>query len=237
MNTFKTQSDALLICEYQKNLNNSDLSEYLLAKFEPICKKLAYAHTQKYPTTLFEDNLQNSRLGCLLAFRRYKANSSKPSTFIYSTIYHYLLSCNDEEAFVNCPTNIREVRSYIGGKYNSNPKKKRKFEKKYGINNKSDYDNLALQYSLVNPENIQIKSDDQLPENTYVHNILDNICNSMFVDSLSLECKQIADLLIQGYSQTEISEIMSKNKSTTIKQIGAKINIIRKNLVKYYHEC
>jgi len=84
---------------------------------------------------------------------------------------------------------------------------------------------------------MQIKSDDQLPENTYVHNILDNICNSMFVDSLSLECKQIADLLIQGYSQTEISEIMSKNKSTTIKQIGAKINIIRKNLVKYYHEC
>jgi DNA-binding CsgD family transcriptional regulator len=59
----------------------------------------------------------------------------------------------------------------------------------------------------------------------------------MFVDSLSLECKQIADLLIQGYSQTEISEIISKNKSTTIKQIGAKINIIRKNLVKYYHEC
>jgi len=129
------------------------------------------------------------------------------------------------------------VRSYIGGKYNSNPKKKRKFEKKHGINNKSDYDNLALQYSLVNPENMQIKSDDQLPENTYVHNILDNICTSMFVDSLSLECKQIAYLLIQGYSQIEISEIMSKNKSTTIKQIGAKINIIRKNLVKYYHEC
>ena len=66
-----TLSDNDLITIYQSNLTNTKVVEILLEKYFPLLKKLALANQQKHPLTTFDDNLQNARLGAIIAFQRF----------------------------------------------------------------------------------------------------------------------------------------------------------------------
>lgn len=232
-------TDVELIQLYQSNNSDSNVTEVLLKRYEAMLKKLAINHLQKFPNTSFEDNLQNANLGAFIAFKRFTSKSDcKPSTFIYSTIFHYLLTCNDEESFVNCPTNLREVKSYLGGKYDTNPQKKITFENKYNINTNKDVDNLSEYYKLLNPECIQVMDSDEIPEGIdYIEtSIIDNIQNSMFLETLSEENQAIVKLLVDGHSQANIAKLLSnKENSVSVKQIYTKVNSIKKKIVEYYY--
>ena len=110
-NTLNSMPEVGLITKFQQNPHDSSVTEILLNKYEPLIKKLAFTHTEKHPSITLEDATQSAIVGAMLAFRRFSPHPNcAPFTFIYKTIYYYLLSCADEEAFVKCPSNLRSTR-------------------------------------------------------------------------------------------------------------------------------
>jgi DNA-binding NarL/FixJ family response regulator len=66
--------------------------------------------------------------------------------------------------------------------------------------------------------------------------IIDNIQNSMFLETLSEENQAIVKLLVDGHSQANIAKLLSnKENSVSVKQIYTKVNSIKKKIVEYYY--
>jgi DNA-directed RNA polymerase specialized sigma subunit len=228
-NTLNILGDHELISRYRIH-GNQEIVEFIIDRHFPLLKKLSLSHLQKFPNTTFEDNIQNAKLATIIAIQRFNTQSeNKFVTFLYSTVFHYLLSCNDEESFVKCPSNIREIRSYFAGKYDIDIEKKKKFEKKYNLNTEKDIQDLSRKYQIVGDS---IVLTDELPEVEVKEDIFSNLNYNFFVERLSQEDQMIVNLLIEGHSMNNIAKIVSKNTKKTItgKQIKNKIVSMQANL-------
>jgi|APCry1669189440_1035222.scaffolds.fasta_scaffold00113_9 DNA-directed RNA polymerase specialized sigma subunit len=213
-------NEQLYITKYQEGDSHS--AEILISKYINLITAIAKNHTKKYPRTDFEDNLQNAKFAALLALKRYKPSAAKLSTFLYSSIFHYLLSCNDEEAFIKCPTNLRGTRNYIfGSKNNQN------FEQK-------DLDQLRAKFKALSADFIQLSDQDSIL-NSKIEEIDFLSCAnfSIFARDLSETQLRIVNQIIEGQSLNKIK----KQLNFTKKQFQCEINIIRNKFVQYYHEC
>jgi DNA-directed RNA polymerase specialized sigma subunit len=230
--------------ESRKNMNeqhyivayqNGDASsaEILINKYIALIRKLAHNHTKRYSFTEFEDNLQNAKYGALLGFKRFNLNTNvKLSTFLHTTIYHYLLSCNDEEAFVKCPSNLREVRNYISGKYSND--KKQNFEEKYAIHTFHEAESMRLKFKSLLGDFIFTSDDEKLLNRCTIEiNFYDYADASTFVSSLSNSQQEIVHNLLEGKSMNKIREKLDFSK----KQFSTEINTIKNKFVQYYYEC
>jgi RNA polymerase sigma factor (sigma-70 family) len=230
----KYKSDAELVSEYQQNLDCSIL-EHLLDKHNSLIFAVSKKHFLKHKNIDFEDCLQNAKIAAIDAINSFDfSKENKFTTFLYFKMSKYLLTCNDEQNFIKCPSHMREVRSYIAGKYDLDQNKKQKFEKKHQINNNQDFSKLKKENILLKENAVISVPKDSLPE-TLSGNELDcveNINNTIFMKSLPKDEQEIVDLLMQGYSQNKISEILG---FASTKQINSKVNSIRKKVVKYYY--
>ena len=228
--TLNTQSDIQLLSEYKINPNEGILKE-LLNRYFALFKKLSLNHLQKFPNTTLEDNLQNSRVAAIQAIERYDFNLGvKFSTFLYNTVYYYLLSCNDSESFISCSSNLREIRSYFAGKYDLDLKKKQSFEKKHNLNTKEDIQSFQIAHQMLSSDAVQVV--EILPEKSYnlEDNLLSNIHFNTILDRFNEEDKQIVCLLIEGYNISNIARIFSEEKKQKYsdKQIKKRLDNIKK---------
>ena len=211
-NSYKLLIDTDLINKYQ-NSQDQDALSVLLERHSLLLKKLANQHCRKFPFNALEDALQNANLGAIIAISRFNLNQkNKFTTFLYTTVYYHLLSCNDEESFIKCPPQLREVKSYAAGKYTD--AKKYDFEKKHNLNSKSDIEDFKKKYSVF--DNVEVQ--DILPEQS--ENNFEEINLRIMLSELSTEEKEIAQLIIEGYTVSEISKILPGS----YKQIRNKIS-------------
>lgn len=207
-NTLSIMSDLELIKIYQTTFDK-EIIETLLERHSALIKTLAKNHTTQYPATCFEDNIQNARVGFIGAMGRFKDTGVKLTTFLYSSIFYHLLSCNDKEAFVNCPSNLREVRSFVGGKYDKDTDRKQAFKKRHNLTNQDSIDSFVSKHSLLAPDSIVCT--EILPEKTYDHekSMINDLYVQMVIEKMPDEEKYIAGLLMQGHTPPQIAEMYS----------------------------
>jgi RNA polymerase sigma factor (sigma-70 family) len=116
-----------------------DALDELILRHDKMLMRLAWGFVRQHPQIgNFEDFHQHARVGAMTAYDRFKEDKSaikgsKLSTFVWRTVENYLKTMVDEDSFVRCPTQMRAMRSYLSGKYDKNPEKKRAFEQKYGL--------------------------------------------------------------------------------------------------------
>ena len=209
-----TLSDNDLITIYQSNLTNTKVVEILLEKYFPLLKKLDLANQQKHPLTTFDDNLQNARLGAIIAFQRFNTKSgTKLFTFLYTTVYYHLLSCNDQESFIHFPSNLRKFKSALGGKYDDNEFLKNKILNQYTVDSIPDCITEVIPETPIGSENETIS----------------DIYSGLFLDSLPEDERIVAELLIQGHTISKIANVFSEkyHKPYSHKQINKKIAAIQ----------
>jgi len=226
-NILSTLSDHELVAIYQSNSNETYL-ETLISRYEKMLRKLSHAHTLKHPNTNLEDNLQNAKHGAIIAFNRFNTQSSTAlSTFLHTTVYYHLLTCSENESFVNCPSNLREVKSYCAGKYDSDLNKKNKFEEKYRLFNEKDIEefkktNIVLSNTICVTEKLQDLT--VYDENSTI----DEIQVKLFIETLPEDDKRIVCMLMEGYSISKISKILSSShQKISDKQIKKKLQSIQ----------
>jgi len=223
-----------LVLDYQQ-FNDNEILEKLIKNFEPLLISLVKKHILKYKGLDFEDCLQNAKIATIEAIKQFDfSKENKLSTYIYFKVSKYLLTCNDEQNIIKCPTHMREVKSYLGGKYDTNLDKKQKFEQKHHIKNFQDFSKLKKENNLLVNGAIVSMPTELMPEQKSgtEEESISNLNNRIFVRSLSEEEQTIIGLLTEGHSQNQISKIL---KCSNAKQISAKVNTIRQKFVKYYY--
>lgn len=226
----KLLSDLELIQIYRSNSDTNILSE-LLERHSNLLKKLSHKHCEKNPSCIFEDCYQNAIIGAITAYNRYNLQSDvKLITFLHTTVYYHLLSCDDTEAFVSCPTNLREVRSYFAGKFTG--QKKLDFEKKYNLMSEKDILDFQKKHNLLAPSSII--TTDILPEAEFSNEneIVENVQMKIFLDTLPEEEKNIVMLFCEGHSLSKIAQILSSGeKKITDKQIKKRLQSLQQFFV------
>lgn len=221
--TLNILSDIELIAFFKKQ-NDPEIIDLLIERHSGIINKLAHSHTQRHPQTDIEDNRQNAKLATILAINKFDClREVKFSTFLFKTIYHYLLTANDSESFVNCPTHVREIKSYISGAYDYKPDVRSNFERKHQLYSDIDKQNLINQNILLKTifpeENIP-----EVPDNSE-NNVISELYIKIFIDSLSEEDRLILALCSEGIEYINIARTLSEKyqKNISNKQIKRKI--------------
>jgi len=228
-NLLNTLSDHELVCQYQSN-NGEIYLDCLLSRYESMLKKISHSHLLKFTDCVFDDVLQNARHGAILAFQRFNTQSSTSlSTFLHTTVYYHLLTCNDTQSFINCPSNLREIKSYCAGRYDFEKEKKDKFEKKHKLHNSDSIKTFKKDHEIL--ANHSVYTEDILPERTFQseNEIIRDVYSKIFIESLPEDQKEIVILLMQGHSISKIAQIFTQNfgKKITDKTIKKKIETIK----------
>lgn len=219
-NSYKLLSDFDLVEKYQINIDQDALL-VLLERHASLLRKLATQNASKIPLTTLEDNLQNAKIGAIISISRFDLKrNNKFSTFLYKTVYYHLLSCNDDESFVKCPSNLREVKSYAANKYSG--EQKNNFEKKYNLKTQNDIESFKNKYSILSSNSIQLT--DVLPER-FQSDMFSEIDFKLSFDSLPQDEKIIANLIMEGNSISDISKIFPE---ITYKKIKEKISHLKR---------
>ena len=233
-NSINYVPDTELVSQYQATLD-ANILDILLQKHQNLIITVSKKHCQKHKRLDFEDVLQNAKLASIEAIKSFDfSKENKLSTYLYFKVAKSLLTCDDEQNFISCPSHMREVRSYIAGKYDFDKTKKQNFERKYNINTQQDFEFIKKSNQLLSDRAICTVPDDILPEQLSGNelNFIEGVNNSVFIQSLSKDEQEIVLLLMEGFSQNKISEIV---KNTNSKQIHTKVNSIRKKFVKHYY--
>jgi len=216
------KSDIDLVLDYQTKNENQAL-EILLDRYSSLLRKLAHKHNSNYPHTIYEDCFQNAVYGAILALKRFNSKFDvKLITFLHSTVHFHLLSSNDAESFVSCPSNLREVKSYFSGKFSG--ERKKKFEQKHNLHNSQDIKSFEKKHLILSSN--AICTSDELPEveTSSENDTITKVNVSLFLDKLSEEDKEIVCLLMEGYSISKVARIFSETRrKITDKQIKKKL--------------
>lgn len=238
-------TDEELLEKYRQEDNPSLKEKYLSSLFSrhnAMLKKLASnAQFKNSNLGTIEDSLQNAYMGCLIAYNRFSSEKAKQNnnhlhTFVYTTVFRYLQSCSDEQGYVQCPSTLREVRSYFAGKYDTDPEKKSKFESKYNINNQESKNLLAAKFSLLKPDSVTNFSEHENDDGSFVDNIIlcsdtNDLENStaikMAISSLTDLQKKILQLsFIDNLSINKVVKNLSEY-SVTPQGVKREINAIK----------
>lgn len=132
----------------------NDMLKELLRRHRNMFRKACWGHVQNYGLS-FEDLMQHAYVGAITAYNRYDLamkNRVKVSTWVQSTVEHYLLDMINREAVIPIPCYMRAMRSYLSGRYDNKPEKKAAFEAKHNIKSEEDREKLLSRYSLLRPE-------------------------------------------------------------------------------------
>lgn len=196
-------TDEQLLLQW-RNSDGKEKESYLSSLYSRhnlLLKQLARKFTKQYPDLGgVEDNLQNAYVGALMAYKNFNfekaEGKNKLITYLHITVWRYLQSCMNEQDFVHCPTYLRAVRSYFAGKWDHDPQKKQDFEKKYSIQNSSDYYAVSQKYQLIAPDSVSLIPEVYEHTNSdYVEHInFDSIAIEHTISSLSDFQKQVLQL-------------------------------------------
>lgn len=132
----------------------NDMLKELLRRHRNMFRKACWGHVQNYGLS-FEDLMQHAYVGAITAYNRYDLsmkNRIKVSSWVQTTVEHYLLDMINREAVIPIPCYMRAMRSYLSGRYDNKPEKKAAFEAKHNIRGEEDRERLLSRYSLLRPE-------------------------------------------------------------------------------------
>lgn len=150
-------SDYDLLVGFRKSptsARGNDMLKELLRRHRNMFRKACWGHVQNYGLS-FEDLMQHAYVGAITAYNRYDLsmkNRVKVSTWVQTTVEHYLLDMINREAVIPIPCYMRAMRSYLSGRYDNKPEKKAAFEAKHNITSEEDREKLLSRYSLLRPE-------------------------------------------------------------------------------------
>ena len=227
--SYMQKSDVDLVIDYQTNNDNQAL-ETLLERHSGLLKKLANKHQVSHSSTIYEDCYQNAVYGAILAFKRFNPQYDvKLITFLHSTVHFYLLSTNDSEGFIACPSHLREVKSYFAGKFSED--KRKQFEQKHNLNNSDDIQIFEKKHLLLATNSVA--TTDDLPEvEVSESNTISAVNVSLFLEKLPEEDREIVCLLMEGYSISKVAQIFSETRrKISDKQIKKKLQTFATFLV------
>lgn len=231
--TLNTLSDKELINLYKTSNSKTIIIDSILERHKKLLSKIAFSQAQKYSNSSYEDNLQNAKIALIIACQRFDHNSDvKFSSYLYKTVFYYLVTCIENESFVHCPTNMREVKSFLAGKYDDDFSKIEKIKKKYKLQTDEDLIKFEKQFRLLNPNTITIEDEwfiDNLSSNS--QDFTDDVYLKVFYDSLSYDEQLVTKLTYQGYTCAEISNLLSKdNEQFTEKHVKLILDKVKTKL-------
>lgn len=225
-------SDYDLLAGFRKapaSARGNDMLKELLRRHRNMFRKVCWSHVQNYGLS-FEDLMQHAYVGAITAYNRYDLSMKgkvKVSTWVQSTVEHYLLDMINREAVIPIPCYMRAMRSYLSGRYDNKPEKKAAFEAKHGIASEEDREQLLTRYALLRPE---FHSMDQPVENAigtqgctisqqiaskHVESIEENLIQrldlEMAMRRLSDRQRRVCELCMQQeFSIAEAAEILTE---------------------------
>lgn len=110
------------------------MAKELLRRHRDMLRKICWAYVKQYPSHRFEDFMQHAYVGAVIAYWRFKIDEgTRVSTHVHTTVWNHLLSSLDSDAFIHVPCQARAMRSYLSGKYDSDPEKKAAFERRKNL--------------------------------------------------------------------------------------------------------
>ena len=235
-NIYKTLNDKELIDLCRDSKVSQEATDSMIERYQIMLYKIAHNHTKKYKNSSFEDNFQNAKIGLILACKRYnEIETAKFSTYLYKTVFHYLTTCIECESFVKCPTNLREVKSFLTNKYENNQDKSDYIKNKYDLKTENDINEFKKKFRLLNPDTIIV--DDNINFEGFSINktsdFSDEVLFNVFCESLSNNEQLIVKLICTGYNCSEISEILTKNgKNISEKKIRTILKKLKTKIVQ-----
>jgi RNA polymerase sigma factor (sigma-70 family) len=135
-----------------------EMLQELLRRHRNLLRKVAWKMALKYSRShTFDDFMQHAYVGAMLAYNRFdfsKSNegANKLSSFVQLTVEKYLLDAMNRDAFIQCPSHKRAMRSYLSGRYDQQPEKKAAFEAKNGLTTESARAEAREKYRGLMPE-------------------------------------------------------------------------------------
>lgn len=137
----KYADDLTVLREYQRFIGTrqgeAPLS-VLYARHERLFRYISkHLLRRRYHVGSQEDCMSIIYISAQIAYSRFNeqrlGKKAKLSTFLYKTVMLEMLTQADKEAFVRCPSQLRDFRTYLMGGYDGDPVKKSDFEKKHGL--------------------------------------------------------------------------------------------------------
>lgn len=234
----KTDGEIAVWWEYKRlkqlSVPNVALAE-LLRRHENMLQSLARASQSKYSyTSEYEDKLQHARYGAMRAYEKFDLEKAiecgtRLSTYVQATVHRHLLSANDVDEFINCPPVRRMLRSYLWGRYDSDPKKLVEVEKRLGVNTSDDKAELYQKYGTLLASYAQLES--PASESTRMNGAFPNQDTLMYEDILQHQGPSADDLLHKLQLENHISKLSQRQQSVLVQfSQGIKMNDIAQSL-------
>lgn len=237
----------LILLRHWRDTQDEDTLETLLKKHENLNYLIAWRMYTRYPYAgSLEDFLQHTRLGAITAYKRYnfeKGKNIKLSNFVHTTVTLYLIDAMNNDAFVHCPSAKRSMRSYLAGRYDNKPQKKKEFEEANGLDSeeaisKARHKYRGLKLDFVSLEDMYHAKHGTNTEDSehvdFIDNSEGNIIARMDIEAmmklLSSRQRTVCKLVMyQEYSNNEAAEILSEKlgKQVTEGMIRADLRRIR----------
>lgn len=240
----KTVSEIDVWYEYLRLKSHSGTNvalQELLSRHDTLLKNVARSFHNRYNLiSELDDKIQHAQYAALRCYDKFDVDKARESgarlsTYVCSCVHKHLLSSNDADSFIDCPTGRRMTRSYLSGGYDTNPLKKSQVEQRLKIHRPEDVDELFQKYSsllssYVSIDGSPLNSNSNNGGGTYSEIIpditleqADDIANriqiSKHMDNLSINQREILTLFSKGFKLSEIGQIL-----------GVDITEVQKNL-------
>ncbi|RUP38886.1 MAG: hypothetical protein EKK63_10960 [Acinetobacter sp.] len=154
----KTVCEITVLYEYRrlKQFTGPNVAlQELLKRHDNILQMIALKSHKRYDLTSdYEDKLQHARYGAMRAYDKFDIEKAQEGKFhlynyVCNCVSMYLHTANDEDDYINCPPTRRIIRSYLSGRYDLLPRKKKEVEKRLGLRTPEDESQLRVDYGAL----------------------------------------------------------------------------------------
>lgn len=243
----KTVCEIAVLYEYHrlKQVPGPNLAlQELLKRHDNILQSIALKSHKRYDLTSdYEDKLQHARYGAMRAYEKFDIEKAREGKFhlynyVCNCVSMYLHTANDENDYINCPPTRRIIRSYLHGRYDLLPKKKKEVENRLGLRTPEDQSRLRADYGALVADYISTdipirwKEDsestlDEILSRTNDGDINEKIYLSELIGRLTNRQQQVVKtVFIDGYKMHEAAQILNISED----QVRGDVQRIRKNL-------
>jgi len=203
----------------------------LLKRHDNILHIIARKYQQKFSLTSdLEDKVQHARYAAMRAYDRFditKAKESKVrlSSYIGNCAAKYLQSANDTDSFIDCPPARRIVRSYLWGRYDSDPVKKIEIEKRLGVKSHEDKEHLFEKFSTLLPIYISIDAPSPFNHNLNLLSYGDILVDETAEQSLDISVRIHLQNHMKKLSSRQVAVLNLFSEGLKMSEIAEELNI------------
>lgn len=228
---------------YRQNPNSDrgeEMLQELLRRHRNLLRKISWKMANRYSNSnTFDDFMQHAYVGAIIAYNRFDFSKAtcKLTNYVHITVENYLLDAINNDSFIQCPSHKRSMRSYLAGRYDASPEKKRAFEEKNNLRDEADIAAAREKYRGLTPEMMSIDMEIQghkhrgsgdetflymdflQDENTVrvEENLVEKLDIERAMRQLSSRQQMVCQLVMQEeYTNQETAEILSSRMNQTV---------------------